>query len=265
MSTESDNEMEAYQNARNSSEPAVLESYLAQYAEAPVEHRDSIQLLLSQLQKVETEWTDAVMAGTKMALERYVRLYPNSIHITEAKIKIDSIDWEQAKSSQSPEAVQTYLNRYPDGLHVDEANDLLEKLKTLGISPDDKQLVEQVFGQFFAALGSRDEMALTATVANVMSSFLHKPNATKTDVLSYLKKLYAPDDIESMEFHPVNDWKIEKQVAADGSSTYTVNFSVDQKIHRSNADLENFCTYKVTAILSADSKISELNMQKLRQ
>ena len=57
-------EMQAYQNARNSTEPAVWESYLAQYAEAPAHHRDSIELLLDQYKKTDVEWLDAVANGS---------------------------------------------------------------------------------------------------------------------------------------------------------------------------------------------------------
>lgn len=264
-STEEKREMDAYLNARSSSEPAVLQSYLDQFTDAPVAHRDTIQNLLETLGKLDVEWNDAVTNGTKMALERYIKLFPNSIHVQEAKLKIDSIDWAQAVAAGTSDAVQGYLTRYPDGLHVDEANDMLEKLKAKDVSDTEKVMVKQLFSRFFDALSRKDEALLTADVSNVMTTFLHKANATKADVLAYMHKIYSPEDISSMTFRQNNDWKIDKKETDDGAYSYAVTFSVDQKIDRSDDSKENFCTYRVMSVVSPEGKIMELNMQKLNQ
>jgi hypothetical protein len=80
-----------------------------------------------------------------------------------------------------------------------------------------------------------------------------------------MNKLYAPEDINNMTFTLNNDWKIEKQEAAEGGYEYSVAFTVDQKIDRADKEKETFNTYKVTAKVSAVGKISDLNMQKVVQ
>ena len=77
-----------------------------------------------------------------------------------------------------------------------------------------------------------------------------------------MNKLFKAD-INSMNFTVNNDFKIEKAEAGDGVYTYTVNFSVDQNIDRSDASKEKFCSYKVKAKVNGDGKISEINMTKI--
>lgn len=263
--TQKQNEMEAYENAMGSSEPSVLQNYLDIYTDAPIEHRDSIEAHLEALKAVDTEWTNAVVSNSKSALERYIKLHPGSVHIPEAKIKIDSIDWVTATTADTPEAYQTYINAHSDGLHYDEARAAYDKADAAQVGEQDKQIVSEICSHFFRSLAQKDEDGLTSVIGNVMTDFLHKPNATKTDVISYMHKLHSPTDITSMTFRSNNDWKIDKKEAADGGYEYSVTFSVDQKIERTDETKETFCTYKVDAKISADNKIVSMNMKKIVQ
>lgn len=262
--TQDKNEMDAYGNAMASSEPAVLQNFLDVYTEAPQEHRDSIAAHLEQLRKVDTEWDNAVRSGSKTALERYIQLHPGSIHVTEARLKIDSLDWLAATAADTPEAYQAYIDGHLDnGLHLDEARIMFEKSDARRVTDDDRQMISSLFGNYFTALANNEEASLTETLSGVLGSFLHKENATKTDVMTYMKKLHAPDDITGMTFSLNNDWKIEKTDAGDGRYKYTVTFSVDHRITRNDTSKETFSTYNVVAGVSPEHKISDLNMKKI--
>ncbi|MBQ7869663.1 MAG: zinc ribbon domain-containing protein [Prevotella sp.] len=262
--TQDKNEMDAYENAMASSEPAVLQNFLDVYTEAPQEHRDSIAAHLEQLRKVDTEWGNAVRSGSKTALERYIQLHPGSIHVTEARLKIDSLDWLAATAADTPEAYQAYIDGHLDnGLHLDEARIMFEKSDARRVTDDDRQMISSLFGNYFTALANNEEASLTETLSGVLGSFLHKENATKTDVMTYMKKLHAPDDITGMTFSLNNDWKIEKTDAGDGRYKYTVTFSVDHRITRNDTSKETFSTYNVVAGVSPEHKISDLNMKKI--
>lgn len=262
--TQDKNEMDAYENAMASSEPAVLQNFLDVYTEAPQEHRDSIAAHLEQLRKVDTEWDNAVRSGSKTALERYIQLHPGSIHVTEARLKIDSLDWLAATAADTPEAYQAYIDGHLDnGLHLDEARIMFEKSDARRVTDDDRQMISSLFGNYFTALANNEEASLTETLSGVLGSFLHKENATKTDVMTYMKKLHAPDDITGMTFSLNNDWKIEKTDAGDGRYKYTVTFSVDHRITRNDTSKETFSTYNVVAGVSPEHKISDLNMKKI--
>lgn len=262
--TQDKNEMDAYENAMASGEPAVLQNFLDVYTEAPQEHRDSIMAHLELLRKVDTEWDNAVRSGSKTALERYIQLHHGSIHVTEARLKIDSLDWLAATTADTPEAYQAYIDSHLDnGLHLDEARIMFEKSDARRVTDDDRQMISNLFSNYFTALANNEEASLTETLSGVLGSFLHKENATKTDVMTYMKKLHAPDDITGMTFSLNNDWKIEKTDAGDGRYKYTVTFSVDHRITRNDTSKETFSTYNVVAAVSPDHKISELNMKKI--
>lgn len=110
---ESDNEMEAYENAMACNEPAIMENYLDMYADAPQAHRDSVMAHLAILRKGETDWSDALVNNSRMAFENYLRTHPNSIHNTEALLKIDSIDWTVAVKADNATHIRNMPWRIP--------------------------------------------------------------------------------------------------------------------------------------------------------
>ena len=59
-----------------------------------------------------------------------------------------------------------------------------------------------------------------------------------------------------------NDWKIEKIDLGEGECSYVVDFSVDEKIQRTDESKETFSSYKVNAKVSNHGKITDLNMKK---
>ena len=259
------NELEAYENAVSSEEPAVLQTYLDMYEDAPAEHRDSVKACLDRLGKIDAEWTDAVVNGTKTAFERYMRLHPGSVHNVEAKIKIDSLDWISATQTDTRDSYRNYIDAHADGMYVDEARDRFDRMEAKRVDDTDKTEVSRLFTAFFNALATGDEAGLTSSVSPVMDDFLHKANATKSDVLDYMARIHEPEDINSIVFRPNVDWKINKQETADGGREYGVMFTVDMKIDRSDTEKETFCTYKVDAKITSDGKIGVLNMRKIVQ
>lgn len=256
------NELDAYENAMSCSEAAVLQNYLDMYADAPQAHRDSIMAHLALLKKVDSDWDDAMVNNTRSAFENYLREHPESVHKTEALLKLDSIDWAFAAEADTPEAYSKYVADHADGMHIDEARLKLEKLEKSIIAEDEKLMVTSVLTSFFNALGNNDEEALTMSIDVVLNSFLHRAGATKADVISYMKRIHSPEDITGIIFRMNNDWKIEKIDLGEGECSYVVDFSVDEKIQRTDESKETFSSYKVNAKVSNHGKITDLNMKK---
>ncbi len=256
------NELDAYENAMSCSEAAVLQNYLDMYADAPQAHRDSIMAHLALLKKVDSDWDDAMVNNTRSAFENYLRVHPESVHKTEALLKLDSIDWAFAAEADTPEAYSKYVADHADGMHIDEARLKLEKLEKSIIAEDEKLMVTSVLTSFFNALGNNDEEALTMSIDVVLNSFLHRAGATKADVISYMKRIHSPEDITGIIFRMNNDWKIEKIDLGEGECSYVVDFSVDEKIQRTDESKETFSSYKVNAKVSNHGKITDLNMKK---
>ena len=256
------NELDAYENAMSCSEAAVLQNYLDMYADAPQAHRDSIMAHLALLKKVDSDWDEAMVNNTRSAFENYLRVHPESVHKTEALLKLDSIDWAFAAEADTPEAYSKYVADHADGMHIDEARLKLEKLEKSIIAEDEKLMVTSVLTSFFNALGNNDEEALTMSIDVVLNSFLHRAGATKADVISYMKRIHSPEDITGIVFRMNNDWKIEKIDLGEGECSYVVDFSVDEKIQRTDESKESFSSYKVNAKVSNHGKITDLNMKK---
>lgn len=256
------NEQTAYEQAMKSSEPGELQNYLDMYVDAPSEHRDSVQSHLDLLMQADKEWTDVLVSGSKVAIERYLQLHPGSIHEMEGRLRIDSLDWMAAETAGTIEAYKAYMDAHADGAYMEEARARYDKLDAQQVSQADRQAVSETFGAFFKALGDNDDDALTATVANVMDDFLTKVGATKSDMLAYMHKKHNGER-GTVEYRPNNDYKIEKQAAASGEGMEcSVRFSVDEK--KTDAEGKTtLTTLEVTAKVNADGKISTLRMKAL--
>lgn len=258
---EQQNEMRAYHNAIQSTEPQVLQNFLDMYGDAPAEHLDSVKFALDALRKVETDWKNAIVSNSRFAYEQFLKQHPQSVHNVEANIKIDSLDWVKAVKENTAESFQTYLMEHGDGAYYDEARSQYEQIESQKITAEDRQMVVQLFTDYFNAIAQMDEPALTTLVAPVMTSFLHRQNATVNDVRQYMLKMHEAD-ITRMTFTPNDDWVIEKSDVGDGQYSYKVNFSVAQHIDRTDESRETSVVYKVAALVSPVGRISELNMKR---
>ena len=255
-------EQQAYEYALNSNDPAVLESYLNNYRDADPMHRDKISQQLAQLKQSELDWTNTMVSGSKTALADYLSKYPNSVHKAEAERKIDSLDWLVAKKANTAEAYNLYVTEHPNGVYIDEANNSLNVAKTKNITPKEKEMLALVFRSVFRSINDRDDEGLTSNFSDFISSFLGKSNASKSDVIAFLNKIYK-DDITAMEWRANNDMKITKREIGIDEYEYSVDFSAKQKIEREDEDKETEANYRIKAKVNPDGKITELNMVKV--
>lgn len=255
-------EQQAYEYALNSNDPAVLESYLNNYRDADPMHRDKISQQLAQLKQSELDWTNTMVSGSKTALADFLSKYPNSTHKAEAERKIDSLDWLVAKKANTAEAYNLYVTEHPNGVYIDEANNNLNVAKTKNITPKEKEMLALVFRSMFRSINDRDDEGLTSNFSDFISSFLGKSNASKSDVIAFLNKIYK-DDITAMEWRANNDMKITKREIGIDEYEYSVDFSAKQKIEREDEDKETEANYRIKAKVNPDGKITELNMVKV--
>lgn len=255
-------EQQAYEYALNSNDPAVLESYLNNYRDADPMHRDKISQQLAQLKQSELDWTNTMVSGSKTALADYLSKYPNSVHKAEAERKIDSLDWLVAKKANTAEAYNLYVTEHPNGVYIDEANNSLNVAKTKNITPKEKEMLALVFRSVFRSINDRDDEGLTSNFSDFLSSFLGKSNASKSDVIAFLNKIYK-DDITAMEWRANNDMKITKREIGIDEYEYSVDFSAKQKTEREDEDKETEANYRIKAKVNPDGKITELNMVKV--
>lgn len=256
-----DKETEAYEYAMNSKDPMVLQSYLDTYKDAPEEHIDSIQAHLDMLRMVDQDWTNACVSGSKSALEQYIQQHPDSPFKAQAMHKIDSIDWATAQATNTVEAFESYLEQHPAGDYADQANDNIKGLNTKTVQPEEKLMVGTAFRNFFSSLNAKDEDMLTSSVSQLMTSFLGKPDATRSDVVTFMHKIYKPT-VSGMTWASLGDYKISKKEIGDEQYEYSVDFSATQVVENTDGT-ETKNKYRIKAKLNPDSQITELNMTKI--
>lgn len=260
-SSKNSKEEEAYEFAMNSDDPTVLQTYLDTNPDAPEAHRDSVEARLESLKQTDVDWTNAVVSGSRTALEDYLTKHPNSEHKADALHKIDSLDWIDATNGNSEQSYTTYLSEHANGEYVDQANNALKALKAKTVQPEEKKMVKAVFRHFFQAINAKNEDGLTATVAPLMSNFLGKTDATRADVAVFMNKIYK-DDISNMNWHINNDYNINKKEVGDEEYQYNATFSAVQKVDKVDGTSVN-THFNIKATIGPDGLISSMSMTKI--
>lgn len=254
-------ELEAYEYAMQSSDPMVLQSYLDTYKDADEAHRDSIMAHLELLKQTDQDWTNAVVSGSKEALQAYLDKYPNSPHKQEVLNKIDSIDWNVAKNADNVEAYKAYLAAHADGSHIEEAENAMKKAKSRDLQPEEKDMVSSLFRHFFQSINTRDADGLQASCEDILSSLLGKNSATKADVVTFMNKLYK-EDVTNLNWFLTNDYKIKKREVGDEDYEYQVQFSAREEVQLTDGTKKTN-HFKINATVSPDGKVSAFNMSKI--
>lgn len=254
-------ELEAYEYAMQSSDPMVLQSYLDTYKDADEAHRDSIMAHLELLKQTDQDWTNAVVSGSKEALQAYLDKYPNSPHKQEVLNKIDSIDWNVAKNADNVEAYQAYLAAHSDGSHIEEAENAMKKAKSRDLQPEEKDMISSLFRHFFQSINTRDTDGLQASCEDILSSLLGKNSATKADVVTFMNKLYK-DDVTNLNWFLTNDYQIKKREVGDEDYEYQVQFSAREEVQLTDGTKKTN-HFKINATVSPDGKVSAFNMSKI--
>lgn len=262
-SIQSDKELQAYNYAMASNDPQVLQSYLDQYSDAPEAHLDSIQSHLDLIKKTQQDWTNVMISNSKSALEDYIAQHPDSPYKAIAIHKIDSIDWQTAQQQNTVEALELYIEQHSDGEHVEDANQMINSLNSKTIQPEERRMVNSIYGGFLKSLGDKDEEALTSFVNPLLTNFLGKTNATRSDVVTFMHKIYK-SDVKSMAWKSLGDYTINKKNVGANQYEYSVAFSAIQTIVGQD-DNATEVRYKITSTLNNEGRISDFNMIRLAE
>lgn len=256
-------EREQYEFAMKSSDPMVLQQFLDNYEDAPQEMRDAIQARLDQIKSIDADWTNAVVSGSKTDLEEYIEKHPDSPHKAEALQKIDSIDWALVSSANSIDAYQSYIEDHPNGIHIDEANEQMKTIQAKTVQPEEKQMVSNLFRKFFQSINAKDEEGLTSTLSEIMTSFIGKQDASRNDAVTFMHKLYH-EGVQQMVWRLPGDYKIQKKDVGDNEYEYTVNFSANQEVDKTDGE-KTSTKYRIQARVNPDGRIAEFNMTRILQ
>lgn len=257
-------EQDDYDYAMQSTDPMVLQSYLTRYHDAPQNHRDSVNVRLMSLSQEDKDWKNAVTSGTKSALEKYLSSHPASPHCGEASNKIDSIDFAIASRSNSMTAYTLYLQQHPDGKYAGLAQDFIDDKKQTEVTPEEESAAKGAFKKFFQAINAHDEGKLLETVANELTNFLNKPNASENDVVTFMNKLYK-DDVKNLNWHILEGTKVDKVKNDDNTYTLRIHFPAELKLDRTDQSKEKYAKFVIDGEMTTDGKITKLTMKKVEK
>lgn len=260
LTSNSSDEEAAYTAAMNSDDVNVLQSYLIDYKNMNPEHRDAVQEKLTRLNEMNKQWNDVLVAGSRSAYQQWIDEHPNGPYKLAAEHKVDSLDWASAMSAATVEAIKSYTERHPDGEHADDAAEKIRNFNATTVQPDEKMMVQSVFRSFFRAINTKDEDRLTSNVASLIHSFLGKSNATKSDVVLFMSKLWK-DDVVNLNWHLGDEYQIEKKEIGNEEYEYTVSVDAQQIVEKAGGSTTT--TYRVSAKLNTDGKITDFGMKKI--
>lgn len=258
-----DKENEAYAMATSSADTLIMQSYLERYPNANEAHRQEVMNLLEKARKMERDWNNAKASNSLSEIRDFLANYPNSAHRQTAEECVDSLSWVMAKTKNTPESYNQYIREFPDGAYIDQAQDAFHKRMGQQVQPEEKEMVRAVFRKFFQSVNSRNEDALLSTCEDILTNFLGKSAATKSDVASFMQKIYKPE-ITNMNWFLDNDYAIKKREVGELEYEYQVVFSarLEQEYTDKPKEESNF---RVTATVSPDGKISSFNLTKILQ
>jgi hypothetical protein len=253
-------ENSAWDNLQSSTNINDYEQFLSKYPNG--RHHDEALALYNKLNAELTDWATVANTTDKYAVQTFLQKYPNGFCATQAKNKLDSLSWVDACNLNKPEAYAQYIQDFPNGRFVNLAQQKTSQLKAQEVTPAETSQIGGVLSQFFDAVASQDEANLLGAVESTMSSFLNKKNATKAHVLAFMKQMHAAD-MTSIAFTVNKDLKINKTQNSDGSNSYTVTCTVDEKIERTDTSKESFVNYGVSCTIDNFMKISSFGLRKV--
>ena len=141
-------EAQNWNNARNASDPAQLEGFLAKHPNGP--HAAEAQ---SKLQDLVWERTNRDDVGT---LQAYLNRFPNAPYSGEASRRIDDILWSKV-DKRDRQTLSAFMAQRPNSTHRSEAQSALSELEKPQETPKNQppapelQAISAFLGQFNAA------------------------------------------------------------------------------------------------------------------
>jgi len=213
-------------------------------------HFNHVQSLKHRLLKEYDEWTNILTSNpTREQMENYITSHQDGFYRSTAVLQLDHIDYSMAVVENTPSAFDEYLLRHPEGVHVNDANRRLTELAETFSRLDDTEVsaAEQLLLKHFVLLQS-DNIDIERTIASKLSYF-GKDNATREDVVAYMKHTHA--DNKPKRFAP-SDFKVRK-LESGGVPVLSVNFELQEIVYPEDSDRIQTHHFDGTAIISTDS------------
>lgn len=257
------NEAREYQNAIESRNPAILQSYLSTYTNAPTAHRDSVKVILNSLrstQTTDTAWDSAKKSNNADELKAYLQQNPNSPHRQEAENMIDELDWKAALQSHD---FANYLSLHQNGQHASEAVDSVRLTMDLPATDADKQKATNAVRKFLVAINAHSNDRVRECVADQLSYFNEKSQVSGNEALNYMAIIYK--DAERLNWHVDNPSAATVSKKGNGQSAqYSVTMPARLSVnYNSGKNVQS--KFKIQANINSSGKITAIRLIRLAE
>ncbi len=249
-------EKTAYEVLENNDNPQDYKDFLEKYPDS--KYAEEVKDRLAKIEEMIAKWNSIALSDNVKDFTDFKEAYDNERYGKLCDIKIDSLDYVTAQKQGTPDAFQRYLDLHPDGRYASEASIAQGTLRDQQVSDEEITMITTLLNDFYAGFAEQDESRICNNIAATMTTFLHRKNASKADVLNTINNMFN-EHIEACQFVVNRDLQVTRK-AANGD--FQVSFSVDQHIERDNEG-KTFGQYKCNATVSQQMLITSLTMQEI--
>ncbi len=249
-------EKTAYEVLENNDNPQDYKDFLEKYPDS--KYADEVKGRLAKIEEMIAKWNSIALSDNVKDFTDFKEAYDNERYGKLCDIKIDSLDYVTAQKQGTPDAFQRYLDLHLDGRYASEASIAQGTLRDQQVSDEEITMITTLLNDFYAGFAEQDESRICNNIAATMTTFLHRKNASKADVLNTINNMFN-EHIEACQFVVNRDLQVTRK-AANGD--FQVSFSVDQHIERDNEG-KTFGQYKCNATVSQQMLITSLTMQEI--
>ena len=143
-----------------------------------------------------------------------------------------------------------------------DADEEIKKLNAKTLQPEEEETISLLYRRFFQGINSRNASQVGETVASVLKNFQGRPDALKSDVMSYVNSLWRPD-VENMNWYLPDQLQIDKKEVSVDQYEYDVHFNARQKVVFNNGKPDSETRYRVSSHVNAEFRIVEFNMSRI--
>lgn len=246
-----------YALLQNVTNPAYYEQFLADHPKSI--YCDEVRRRRDKLLAESAEWEAVARTRSRIDILKFLQAHPQSVRQRECNDMLDSIDWNDAVSIGTLEAMGNYLSNHPNGLYAAEASEKMNELGRSRISPEERSIIYGVLDAFFTQGLARQD---TATISRLSQDirFCGTPSATPQQVLQFVQSKQAADVIGT-HYLVDTDLNLRRETLEDGTLGFAVDFSLEETLSRTDANLPNSRTYRVSAQLNADRRLVRMDIR----
>ena len=254
------NEEKEYQIAIESRDPAILQSYLDTYKNAPTAHRDSVQALLNAINASDPQWDSIKSSNDVNQLKQYLQKNPNSPHKQEILNKIDELDWQTALKTHD---FANYLSLHQNGRHATEAVDSVKLTMDMPASGADRQKAVSAVRNFLVALNSHNEERVKNCFASQVEYFNEKSSVDGNEALNYMAIIYR--DAERLNWHVDNADAAKVSKTGEGSGAqYSITMPARLSVnYNSGNNVQS--RYNIQAKINGSGLITAIRLVRLAE